>query len=659
MQLTEDIATKVAQAIARPRWKSSDPTLLAMLLQKNADANRRVVRWGMGAAVLSYIAYGLFDWFLFPDVADRLIATRATLGLAFLALIEFCVRKGFALAALHRVAALAIVAGSIVWLLFALGTEHQAALSAFMVFGTVFILGANLFFNFRFRLSAISSATIALAFITSALFFLHTDVVSRVVLSAYFANCLVLSLYLSWRLGLERYQTFLHALQAEIQEQVAIEKGQKLIEIADTDPLTGLKNRRAITREFSELCKDWAKDTDEIGVILVDVDHFKSFNDRLGHQAGDDCLIKLANVLSEIADLNDAIAGRYGGEEFVVLCNVSGRDHLREVAHQFCKAVEDLQIFHPAREDDRSIVTISAGATLTRADHSMELKTLLQEADRALYASKFAGRARLTIYDPQSSDDDRSGENLSELLKLAVARQLVSVVYQPIYDVATEQMIGHETLMRLRDFDGSVISPAVFIPVAEHTGAIVELGTWLIDRACRDMVEHGLGSVVTANVSVVQLKAENFPLRVTEILSRHGLSPGRLALEITEGSDIIREAQAVRNIEQMRNLGVQIWLDDFGTGFSGLAWLRHFKFDVVKIDRCFLHDCQTSRGLSLLKDMVGLLRNLGHTVLVEGVETEEQQDLVQRLGIHFVQGFYTGRPASIEEVGQIRQGRVA
>ena len=296
---------------------------------------------------------------------------------------------------------------------------------------------------------------------------------------------------------------------------------------------------------------------------------------------------------------------------------------------------------------------------MTRADQSIELRILLQEADRALYASKFAGRATFTIYDPQATGRDRSSENLSELLKLAVSNQLVSVAYQPICDLASGRVLGHETLMRICDFDGTMISPSVFIPVAEQTGAIVELGTWLIDRACGDMMEYGLGSVVTVNVSVLQLKAPNFSLRVTEILGRHGLAPQKLAIEITEGSDIFLEAQAVRNMERLRKLGVQIWLDDFGTGFAGLTWLRRFKFDVVKIDRSFLHDCQTSRGLSLLRDMVGLLRNLGHAVLAEGVETEEQYILLQRLGVDSMQGFLTGHPVPIEEVNQMRPGLVA
>jgi diguanylate cyclase (GGDEF)-like protein len=662
MHLSKDIARKVLKAAARSRWRPADPTLWALLMRKYADRNRRVLRWGMAAAVISYIGYGLFDWFLFPDVAERLIATRIVLGLGFLALTEICARRGAELTTLHLIAASAVVSGAIGWLLFAIGTTHQLALSYFMVFGTVFILGANLFFNFRFWLSIVSSAVVAIAFVAAALFSLDAGIVGRAIVAVYFANCLILSLYLSWRLSLERYQEFLHMLRAQVQDRTAVEKGEKLGEIADTDPLTGLKNRRAIARAFAELSKQWAADNygtgdHAIGVLLIDVDHFKLFNDHLGHQAGDDCLMMLADAFAETAARHKAIAGRHGGEEFVVLCRIEGEAQLRELAQEFCRAVENLRIAHPNRGDGRDIVTISVGATLTRADKSMELRMLLQEADRALYASKFAGRAMLTIYDPGAADQEKSGENLSGLLKVAVARQLVSVVYQPIFDISSEKMLGHEALMRLRDLDGSAVSPPVFIPAAEQNGAIVEMGAWLIDRACGDMARHGLGSFVTVNVSIVQLKTPGFPLQIADILGRHGLAPQKLALEVTEGSDIFLEAQAARNIEHLRSLGVQIWLDDFGTGYAGLAWLRRFRFDVIKIDRSFLHDSDTPRGARLLKDMVRLIRNLGHAVLIEGVETEEQLTALKRMDVRWIQGFLKGRPVPIEEAGQITEGQ--
>jgi diguanylate cyclase len=659
MQLTETIAQRVRAAIARPTWKSVDPVLLRMMQEANANEKRMKVRWGMWAAVLCYVLYGAFDWLLLPDVAHQLVTVRISVGVIFISLIEFGVRKNFSLATLNILAALAIVTGATGWLLFALETNHQAALSDFMVFGTVFVLGANLFFNFRFIISAISSATVTTTFVAATLLSLQTELTNRLVLAAYFINSLVFSLYLSWRLGSERYRTFLHALQARIQEQAAVERGQMLNEIANTDALTGLRNRRAITRDFADLCEEWATDHSEIGVVLIDVDYFKRFNDRLGHQAGDDCLVTLGNALSATATANNAIAGRYGGEEFVVLCKVANSDDLHNVMGKLCQAIENLRIPHPNTDIASGIVTISAGASLTRADMSADFHSLLQEADRALYMSKFAGRATFHIYDRDTMNEDQPRQDIPELLRVALEKQLVSVVYQPIYDVELGSVLGYETLMRLRNLHGELIDPAVFIPVAEDTGVIVELGTWVIDRACLDMVEYGLGSVVSANVSPIQLKAPTFPLRIAEILQRHGLAPHKLALEITEGIDIVPEAQAEWNIQQLRSLGVQIWLDDFGTGFAGLASIRHFEFDVVKIDRSFLHDCRTPEGRRMLHDMVRLLRNRGHMVLVEGVETADQQALLRRLGVHAMQGFLAGRPLPIETLDRAKADRVA
>lgn len=659
MQLSADIARKVVEARSRPRTSLADPKLLNLLFQRDAGENRQIVRWGMWAAVLSYMAYGVFDWVLFPDIAIRLVIARIAVGVIFLAAIEIGVRRGVSLAVLHVIAASAIVTGGVAWLLLALGTVHQEALSHFIVFGIVFVLGANLFFNFRFMLSAISSTIIAVVFVAATLFALQADLAPRIVVAALFVNCLVFSLYLSWRLGVERYWTFLEALQAKTQEQAAIEKGQELVEIAHTDPLTGLRNRRAIARDFSELYKEWSRENDEIGIVLMDVDHFKRFNDRLGHQAGDDCLIRLAQAFVTTAEANDAIVGRYGGEEFIVLCRVSGTKQLRDVAQEFCRAVEQLRIYHPDRGDGIGIVTISAGASLTSVDNAAEFRAILQEADRALYVSKFAGRARVTIYDPHAVDVDRSSENLADLLKHAVDKQLISVVYQPIFELDTGQMRGYETLMRMRELDGRSISPDVFIPVAEQSGAIVELGMWVIEQACSDMARRGLGTVIAVNISAVQLKAPNFSLRVAEILNRHGLAPHQLALEVTERIDLVPEPQVTRNIDHLQNLGVQIWLDDFGTGYAGIGWLRRFEFDIVKIDRVFLHECQTAQGVRMLHGMVSLLRSLGRTVLVEGVETEEQKQLLKRLGVDLVQGYLMGRPEPISEVVIGRSNMVA
>lgn len=647
MELTDDIARRVVASGKRPWWKPADPVLLSLLLDNEADGNIRTVRLGILAAALANAVFCVLDKLLLPDVADTLIAVRIAVGFCFVALVEVLVRTSRSVSTIHIAAAIGIVVAAIGWLVPALQTSHQFTLAQFMVFGTVFVLGANLFFNFRFWLSALSSVTVTIAFVYGLAFSLNVDPMARAILSLYFVTFLVLSLYLSWQLSLERYNSFLHSLQAQIQEKVAIEKGQQLEKIAETDPLTGLRNRRALSQDFLNLTREGLAENEQIGLILIDVDYFKRYNDSLGHHAGDECLIKLAATFGETAAEHGAIAGRYGGEEFVILAKVTCEEALRKMAEAVCKRVETLAIAHPDRGDERRIVTISAGATMTRNDGSMEFTFLLQEADRALYSSKFAGRATFTIYDPKVAARDGSGENLAELLKMAIPRGLVSLVYQPFIDARTSRVTGHETLMRLRDFDGSSISPAVFIPVAEETGAIHQLGRWAIEQACRDMMEHGLGDLVSVNVSAIQLKTPGFPLQVTEIVAQYGMSPRMLALEVTEGIDIALETQAQKNIEQLRAFGIQIWLDDFGTGYAGLAWLRRFDFDVVKIDRAFLQDCESVRGANMLTDMVRLLRNRGVSVVVEGVETKQQVDLLKRLGVNTMQGFYLGRPAPI------------
>lgn len=647
VQLTSEIAQKVADDLDKPRWKPGDPVLLAMLARRRQETGRSVVRIGLWAAVVSYIIYGLCDWFLFPDVGTNVVLARILVGLTFLALLEICVRARCSLDTLHLVAATAVVSGALIWLGVALTTEYQQSLAAFMVFGTVFVLGANLFFDFKLWLAALSSTIVAIGFILAALFLIEARIEIRAVVALYFANFLALSMYLSWRFQVERYRAFLHYLRAQSQEQAAVEKGHLLNEMANTDPLTGLRNRRAIAYEFSRLIHEYATDGYEIGLILIDVDYFKRFNDRLGHQCGDDCLVSLAKALEETAKTHNAIAGRFGGEEFIVLCRVNDADQLAEIARSYCHAVEQLRIVHPDRGDDQLFVTISVGASLTRTDTNLDFRRLVQEADRALYVAKFSGRATSAVYNPATIKEDRASENIAELLATAVGERRLFLVYQPIFESSSRKLIGNEALMRMRDRDGATIGPAVFIPVAEETGMVSRLGAWAIGQACEDMLQHDLGAIVSVNISAAQLKDPDFARMVSDTLASHNISARRLALEVTESMELVIGAVVIRNLEHLRALGVQVWLDDFGTGFAGLAWLRRFDFDVVKIDRSFLHDCDSAVGLRMLQDMVQLLHNQGRLVLIEGVETAEQEALAKDLAVHSMQGFFLGRPTAL------------
>lgn len=207
--------------------------------------------------------------------------------------------------------------------------------------------------------------------------------------------------------------------------------------------------------------------------------------------------------------------------------------------------------------------------------------------------------------------------------------------------------------MRLRRPDGTSIAPVDFIPVAERSGSIIELGRWAIRTVCSDILAGNKVEVASVNVSPIELKMSDFSSFVASTLSDFGLAGARLALEITEGMELEIDQDVVRCINDLRKLGVQVWLDDFGTGFAGLSWLRLIEFDTVKIDRSFLHDCNTEKGRRMMLDIIGLLRNRGTRILVEGVETIEHQRLMQQYGIHQLQGYYLGRPAAADQLQSI------
>jgi EAL domain-containing protein (putative c-di-GMP-specific phosphodiesterase class I) len=296
------------------------------------------------------------------------------------------------------------------------------------------------------------------------------------------------------------------------------------------------------------------------------------------------------------------------------------------------------------------VVTVSIGTAIARQHTGGKLEKIIHEADRALYLAKASGRNCVKLFDPndpQSSDDS---ENIAALLRMAIEAQLVSLVYQPIQHLATNRAEALEALMRLKMLDGTSVPASLFIPVAERTGSIIELGNWAIRTACHEVVSQNLTRIVSINVSPVQLKLPGFAESVAAILRETGVAGNRLAFEITEGLEMEMHSDILRCITDLKQLGVEIWLDDFGTGFAGLSWLRLIDFDIVKIDRSFLHDCDSDRGVAMFQDIVRLIRNRGPDILVEGVETKEQMELLRRLRIEFAQGYYIGRPTVVDHI---------
>lgn len=624
--------------------KRRNPTLSRLLTIRDSARNRELLRIGMWMAVVSFAFYGVFDWYLFPDINQSLVTLRLVLGVSTICIIEFALALKRPLKELQLLGATAIAVGSLCWLYAARQTNFQINFALFSVYGAIFILGTNLYFRFKFLIAVITSLTITVCYAGNALFINELPSWVQITLSLFFVNCFVLSLYISWQMDAARYDNFLNEIRTRQREKHAIAKGRELLEIAETDPLTGLANRRAIERKFAAMMDNQKNSEAYCGVLLVDADYFKSYNDLLGHQAGDTCLQSLTAAFERVAERYNAQVGRYGGEEFIIIVTIAESKELSKIASDICEEVRNIDITHPGRPDSRKMVTVSVGATCQQLSTEPTLEQLTGEADHALYRAKSGGRATFRLFNDHSISEDHSSFNILKAIEDVVAENRIRAVYQPLVNSSDGSLFGHETLMRVFDRSGNKISPEFFIPIAEESGLLCELGEWIIDRACQDYGRNPVGKVVSVNVSVVQLRRPGFPDVVKSAIRRHGIKPQNLAIEITETVNIL-EDELVRNaIKQLRDAGVKIWIDDFGTGYAGLKWLRDIDFDLVKIDRLFLTDSATLQGRKMLQDIVTLVKNRGLEVLVEGVETAGQKNLLKQLGVDYMQGFYIGRP---------------
>ncbi len=631
-------------------------TLRAQFHEESTLARRKAARAGLTIAVVIYMLFSAADLLLVPDVAIQTIAARLIVGVMSLVVLEVLLRSEAETFWLDVTCAGAIIFGYVGWLIPTIGSVNQQSAAYYMVFGTIFMMSANLFFTFRFRFSVVTSLII-MAVLLTANFLGPMTITYKLVFATFYASCFAFTTYINLKLNRERYNVFLNAMEARAQHKEATDRGRALLRLSRTDPLTGLENRRAVDERLRELWNGWQVNGTAFAVLLVDVDFFKRFNDRYGHQEGDRCLTLVAQRVRQIADERNASLGRYGGEEFIVLAEIATQQEAYELAQEITRAVEQLGIIHNERRDGTQLVTVSVGAAFTRIGAGAKLEKIIQEADSALYLAKAGGRNCARLFDPSDPQRNDESENVAAVLRIALERNLVSLVFQPIVELGSGRVVAMEALMRLSMPDGTPIPPSRFIPVAERTGMILDLGRWAIRTACQHLAADESIGTISVNVSPVQLKAPGFAACVAAALGEAGVRGGRLALEITEGLEMEMHSDVLRCISDLRVLGTKIWLDDFGTGFAGLSWLRLIDFDVVKIDRSFLHDCDTPRGEAMFKDIVGLLRNRGPGILVEGVECEAQLDFLRKLDIDSAQGYFIGRPAPMEKLTARRIAR--
>jgi diguanylate cyclase (GGDEF)-like protein len=630
-------------AVATERPSLSPEQLRRLYKQKSENARKSATRNGLWIAVAAYLAYSFTDYLFIGDVVRYTAAGRLLVGVAALCILELLLYRKAKADTVDMAAAVSVLAAYLVWLLTAQMTTVRDAFSYYMVFGAIFMMSVNLFFSFRFPVALAASATNMLIFIVALYLFAPMLLLHKLILGAFCISCFIFTSYVNLQLNRERYKVFLNALEASLQQAAADERGKALLHLSNTDSLTGLENRRAIDQRLRDYWQRWLDNGAPFAVLLIDVDYFKHYNDCYGHQEGDRCLVAVSRRLQSVASSFGSVIGRYGGEEFIVITPMQNSERAAELAEVMCAAVRALAWPHEHRRDGTSVITVSVGVSYTR-DQTKQVDKVIHEADRALYAAKANGRNTLVVFDPEDPQSSDDSEDIAATLKIALEHGLVSLVYQPIRNVQTGKTDAVEALMRLNMLDGTSVSPGKFIPVAERTGSIIELGRWAVRTVCRDLLATDLVQVVSINVSPIELKKPGFSNYVAATLAEFGVTGARLAFEITEGVELEIDKDVVRCISDLRKLGAQVWLDDFGTGFAGLSWLRLIEFDTVKIDRSFLHDCNTERGKRMLLDIISLLRNRGVSILVEGVETIEHLRLMQQYGINQLQGYYIARP---------------
>jgi diguanylate cyclase (GGDEF)-like protein len=420
--------------------------------------------------------------------------------------------------------------------------------------------------------------------------------------------------------------------------------------MAHHDLLTGLANRTLFMEKIEEAGARLRRHGEAFTVVMLDLDRFKNVNDSLGHPAGDALLKEMAQRLKSSLRETDVLA-RLGGDEFAIL--QSGGAAQRDDAITLSVRIIDL-VAQPFDLDGRKVsVGASIGIALAPQD-GVEPDELLKKADLALYLTKSEGRNDFNFFHADMTTEADARHQMENEMREALVRNEFELHYQPVIDVSTREPRGAEALVRWRHPRNGLIVPDRFIPLAEDTGLIVQLGAWILGKACADAASWPAQFKVAVNLSPVQFRKGDLFEVILCALVESGLPPERLELEITESVLLENEANYRVLLQQLKNIGVSIVLDDFGTGYSSLGYLTRFPVDKIKIDKSFTQGLsQRADCAAIVSSVVTLAYGLDIATTAEGVETDEQFELLRAAGVTQVQGFLFGRPCAMSELGFI------
>jgi diguanylate cyclase (GGDEF)-like protein len=431
---------------------------------------------------------------------------------------------------------------------------------------------------------------------------------------------------------------------------------QRITHLAHYDVLTDLPNR-ALFHERLKQELTQIPHRRQLAVYYIDIDEFKSVNDSLGHLIGDELLKSVAVSLSQCVGAGGFVA-RLGGDEFAIV--QTGVQATEDVIDLITRTFDAIRtpfecLGHQLTADASIGIALAPG-------HGTELDQILKNADLAMYAAKSAGRRTYRFFDPGMDASARARRQLEVDLRQAITTGALEVHYQPCVNLQDNRITGCEALVRWRHPDRGMVSPAEFIPIAEETGLINQLGEYVLITACSEAATWPDDIRLAVNVSPVQFKSGTLALKIMSALAVSGLAAGRLELEITEAVLIRDDEAALAILHQLRAIGVHIALDDFGTGYSSLSYLQRFPFDKIKVDRSFVKDISAADGGSthIVQAVVNIAAARHMTTTAEGVETEAQRQALRTLGCSEMQGYLFSAAKPAEEIRELfaahRQG---
>ena len=413
---------------------------------------------------------------------------------------------------------------------------------------------------------------------------------------------------------------------------------RKLLRLANYDSLTGLPNRNLFYDRLAQEIKKAQRDGSSLVLLLIDLDQFKEVNDTLGHPSGDLLLVESARRIRKCVRDADTVA-RLGGDEFIIILpELHMHTHVERIAQNI------IQVLSKPYQLDNDTVHISASIGITvYPEDAQDIASLLKHVDQAMYAAKAEGRNRFGYFTQSMQQEAMEKQELTNDLRQALARNELHVYYQPILELKSGSITKAEALLRWKHPTRGMVSPAIFIPLAEESGIIHEIGDWVFQQAVVCVVDwqKRLGRIIQVSVNNSPIQFE-YPERQgwQKQMKELGVPGNRINVEITEGLLFKKSAKTMERLLDFRNSGIEVSIDDFGTGFSSLAYLKQFDIDYLKIDRSFIKDLEKNADdRALTEAIIVMAHKLGIRTIAEGVETEVQRDLLKSCDCDFVQGF--------------------